>query len=80
MPEISIRIDLNDDADRWRYRCPAGHTQWTAVNHHFWCAACAKGWQDVDPVFEELHDLKTGETIHRDRIAFVEKRPSPIWA
>lgn len=66
------RINLDDETERWRYRCPAGHTQWAAINGGFHCSACAEYWDsDVDPSFKELHDNKTGETIPREDIEFV---------
>lgn len=66
----SITIDLDDDLDRHRYRCPRGHAYWVPTNFHFWCYSCASSSWEVDPEFHELHDLKNDETIPRNRITF----------
>lgn len=58
-------IKLDGDADRWRYVCPAGHRSWEPTNEHFWCAACARALDDVDPSFEQLRDRKTDELLER---------------
>jgi len=60
-------VRLENETDRWRYRCPNGHTTWEPTNHHFWCASCAR-MDDVDPSFDELRDDATGEHYARDRV------------
>ncbi|UTF52809.1 hypothetical protein [Natronosalvus rutilus] len=60
-------IDLDDEVDRWRWACPAGHRNWEATNGHFWCAECARTYSDdLEPEFEELRNLVTGDIVHRD--------------
>jgi len=72
----SVRIDLEDEGDRWRYICPAGHRSWEPTNNHFWCQACASAssWQDVDPEFEELVDRKEGKSLKREDVHLVTPR------
>lgn len=66
---VRLTIDTSDAAQRWRYRCPAGHTQWTPTNYHWWCAACASSHDpDHEPEFTELVDKKTGEVYERDQV------------
>lgn len=66
------RINLDDDAERWRYRCPSGHTQWRAINGGFYCKACAESWEPgTDPAFGELTDMKSDETYPRAEVEFV---------
>lgn len=63
------RLQIDDEADRWRFRCPAGHRNWEATNHHFFCQSCARSHDsEHDPVFEHLRDAKTGELIEREEI------------
>lgn len=63
-------IDLDDDLDRQRYRCPNGHARWEAWDSYLYCWSCADTW-DVDPKFDELLDKKTGEKIPRSKVKFV---------
>lgn len=61
-----VSIDLSDDLDRMRYRCPNGHTSWTRTNSHIWCKSCSEAAQqgaDVQPEHYELLDAKTNEQI-----------------
>ena len=55
--------------EKWRYRCPRGHTNWSRTNSHFWCKECANAW-DVDPEFHALTDAKTREQIPRAEVEF----------
>jgi hypothetical protein len=62
----SVEIDLGDDADRWRYRCPEGHANWAPTNNHLWCRQCRRNHEagaDVDPEHYALLDTQTGEEI-----------------
>ncbi|RAW46903.1 hypothetical protein DQW50_00475 [Halorubrum sp. 48-1-W] len=63
-------VRIEDRQDRWRYVCPRGHRSWEPTNHHFWCQQCAAS-DDVDGVFEELSDRKTGALLARDRVRLV---------
>ena len=57
-----VVITLSSERDRWRYRCPNGHTSWDRTNNHIWCHACSK-LAGADPEHFELTDEKTGDTI-----------------
>jgi hypothetical protein len=66
---MPVDIDLDDEVDRWKWRCPAGHTSWEATNEHFWCRNCARSLdEDVAAEFDELRNAATGETVGRDEI------------
>lgn len=60
-------INLDKHVDRWRWACPNGHRNWEPTNEHFWCQQCARA-HDLDPVFHELHDTRSGETYERDEL------------
>lgn len=60
-------VRLEDETDRWRFRCPNGHTAWEPTNHHFWCASCARA-EGIDPSFDQLRDDATGELYARERV------------
>ena len=68
-------IDLDDEIDRWKWVCPRGHRSWEATNHNFWCAECARTYagDDYDPEFDELHNLATNETVHRDDLRLLTR-------
>ncbi|WP_311170635.1 hypothetical protein [Halobellus ordinarius] len=68
MSQAVTEIDLDDEADRWRYTCPRGHRDWTPSNYHFICSACARSHDDVDPAFEDLRDKKTGRMLAREEV------------
>ncbi|WP_231183518.1 hypothetical protein [Haladaptatus sp. DYF46] len=65
MPVAKVKIAKQ--SQKWRYRCPNGHTTWEPTNNHLWCRACARQL-DVDPEFWELYDSKTHEAIPRERL------------
>jgi len=60
-------IQIEDRQDRWRFTCPRGHRSWEPTNHHFWCQQCARQ-PDVDGVFYELRDRKTGNLLDRSEV------------
>lgn len=70
--EATTEIDLSDELDRRRYGCPRGHVNWEPWDSYLWCASCARDCWDVDPQFDEILDKKTGETIPRARVRFIE--------
>ena len=61
------RVQITTESQKWRYRCPNGHTTWELTNSHMWCRSCANQL-DVDPEFWELYDQKTGEQIPRKEV------------
>lgn len=58
--------------EKWRYRCPRGHTGWEVTGRAFWCPQC---YQRADETgrFERVHDQKADEYLDatqvRDRLA-----------
>jgi len=62
----TVTIDRTVAAQRWRYVCPNGHTDWDRTNNHIWCRGCRRQCEagdDVDPEHFELVDKQTGERI-----------------
>jgi len=45
------RIDTTDETERWRYRCPEGHSAWHPRKGRYYCESC-------DREFLELVDQK----------------------
>ena len=67
MPRRTINLD--DQTDRWRYRCPAGHVAWEPTNQHYFCTVCSRSHDpNHDPSFEELRDVKSGELLAREDV------------
>jgi hypothetical protein len=60
-------VRIEDLTDRWRFTCPRGHRSWEPTNHHFWCQQCARRG-DVDGVFHELRDRKSGDRFDREQV------------
>ena len=63
-----VRIDLSEEEERWRYRCPNGHagSSWSPTNGHIYCHSCRRqmdAGEDVTPEHFELLDAKTGRTV-----------------
>jgi len=70
-----VRIDRSNDAERLRYRCPNGHTNWARTNNHIWCQSCSRAAQhdaDVDPEHWHIVDEKTDEEIAWSAVEVVE--------
>lgn len=64
--EPTVVIDPDDESQRWRYRCPNGHTDWDRTNNHVWCRSCrhqAENGDDLDPEHWFIVDSKTDEEI-----------------
>lgn len=61
------RIELRDETDRRRYRCPRNHTTWEPTNHHFWCHSCSRT-EGVDASFDHLRDAESGNLLARDDV------------
>ena len=66
----NTEIKLYDEMDRWKWVCPRGHRSWEPTNNHFWCAECARA-HEVDGVFHELRNRKTGELVERENLTLV---------
>ena len=68
-------VEIDRDAEPYRYACPNGHVQWDPTNSHIWCQSCrrqAENGEDVDPEHWEIIDKKTGETIPWDAVRVIE--------
>lgn len=66
-----VIVDKGSEPERWRYRCPRGHTDWEPWNSHGWCRSCARQSRhqpDVDPEIYEIVDDATGESIAWSRV------------
>jgi ribosomal protein L37AE/L43A len=59
-----LRIDANDQTQRWRYQCPeCGSKNWRAINGFFECRCC-------DARIDEIEDGATGDRYARDEVEF----------
>jgi hypothetical protein len=72
--QVRLELDTDDPIQRWRYRCPRGHTAFEPTNHHWYCAECARSHDDVDPEFTELVDKRTGAVYERDDVRVIGYR------
>lgn len=62
-----IIVRLDDETDRWNWVCRRGHRSWEPANRRFRRHRCVRASDAAaEPEFDELHDTKTGETVHRD--------------
>ena len=73
----SVRIDLDEPNDRWRYRCPNGHagTSWSPTNGHIYCYACRRQMDTgaaITPEHYEILDTKTGEAVPWSAVELVD--------
>lgn len=62
----TVEIDLENEADRWRFTCPRGHHAWDRTNSHVFCTPCSRAARhddDITPEYYELLDQKTGEMV-----------------
>jgi hypothetical protein len=70
-----IEIDRSKPSERWRYRCPNGHVDWSRTNNHVWCKGCSRASRQnpaIDPEHYELIDAKTDEAIPWSAVEVVE--------
>jgi len=65
--EAVATVNIEDRTDRWRFRCPNGHTTWEPTNHHFWCRTCAR-MDSTDGVFDQLRDVREDRLLARERV------------
>jgi len=66
-------VEIDRDAEPYRWRCPNGHTSWDRTNSHAWCISCrraAENGADVTPEHWELVDAKTDRTIPYSAVRF----------
>lgn len=73
--EIPIIIDRQCAADRWRYRCPRGHTSWEPMPHAVFCKSCSKQSaraNGIGAVYHHLIDEKTGDAVPYSYVELIE--------
>lgn len=61
-------IVVDTEAKKYRFTCPHGHVRWYAWNGCFSCKTCKENrdsGEDVETVYLELVDKKTGGTVTR---------------
>lgn len=56
-----VEIDLDDEVDRWRWRCPNNHANWDPTNGGLWCQSCQRA--GIDPHWHQLLDAKRRELV-----------------
>jgi len=60
-------IDCSEPAQRWRYVCPNGHTDWDCTNNHIWGRGCRRqveaGDDDVTPEHWQIYDKQRDRSI-----------------
>ena len=67
-------VRVNRRAERFRYRCPNGHTTWDRTNNHVWCPSCrrqAEQGRDVDPEHHRIVDAKRDIEIPWERVEVI---------
>lgn len=57
-----------DALDRWRFRCPHGHTAWEMNRRTFWCSECFKRIDGHSGQLDRIRDLKTDEWLTADEL------------
>ena len=59
---MPVAIDRGG-ADKWRYACPQGHTNWELLEDTVVCRSCPHGRMLGSLSYSVLIDRKTGEEI-----------------
>lgn len=61
-----VRIDTTDTQQKWKFACPhpKRHRDWRVTDGMFECLSCKR-------TYDELVNLKSGETVARDDMEFV---------
>jgi hypothetical protein len=69
-------IDIGNELDRWRYRCPHGHTHWFPQNESIFCRSCRRslGLSIEESHYDALVDEATGDRIPREQIELLGTR------
>lgn len=49
-------MSTNKNRNKWRYRCPEGHTQWRESGDGYYCNQCAD--MGDDPHFDFLSEAE----------------------
>ncbi|MFC7323294.1 hypothetical protein ACFQMF_01740 [Halorubrum rutilum] len=67
---MAVAID-RDGADKWRYACPKGHTNWELLEDTIVCRTCPHGRLPRSMSYSVLIDRKTGEEIAVSEVRLV---------
>lgn len=54
--------------DRWRFRCPYGHSAWEMNRQTFWCSECFERVEGRSGQFDRVRDLKTQEQLTAEEL------------
>lgn len=65
-----VHIQRDSKRDRWKWACPAGHTNWDRTNGGIWCTSCSRAHDIEDPHWKELVNKATGETVSWENVVF----------
>lgn len=66
----TIIVDRSDAVQRYRWRCPEGHVDWSPTNSHIYCDTCGMAHYHVV-------DAKEGERIPWERVTLREVKRAP---
>lgn len=71
-----VKIDRSNTAERYRYVCLNGHTDWYRTNNHVWCKGCRRQYEagdhDIDPEHYEILDKKRDEIVPWEQVRIAE--------
>lgn len=72
MSQTATKVHIQSDsrADRWKWVCPAGHTNWSPTNGGIHCISCSRNHDIEDPHWHELENKATGERVPWGRVVF----------
>jgi hypothetical protein len=70
MPDPPVTIAF-ETSERWRYRCPRGHTAWRPLPSGFYCDSCRRHYEG-HASFDRLHDVTTDEWLDREDVEITE--------
>jgi len=70
-------VEIDRDAEPYRWVCPNGHSSWDRTNNHLWCVQCRRaletGTDDVDQAEHwEIYDKARDRTIPYSAVRFAE--------
>lgn len=77
---IEKPIEITEQSDAYRLRCPRGH-QVAPTNCHWWCRACANSHDpDAEPELDAAIDAETGREVTRDEVTLDFDVPGVYYA
>lgn len=59
-------VEVDRDAEPYRWVCPRGHTSWDATNSHIWCQSCRRAVEagaDIQAEHWELYDRRAERVV-----------------